>query len=727
MKSLRPDHGDGQRSSKLVSAAAEALRLIKLGMRPVPVPYRTKTPLMAGWPSLRISKSDVSNYFDSKRQNIGVILGVNGLADIDLDCLEAIAAADGLLPSTDVVFGRESTPRAHRFYRLDEGIKSTRFKDPVDGGVILELRCLKSNGKLGLQTIVPPSRHPGGERIRYDSRGEPASIKSKDLLQATKEIAAATLLARHFPNDRGGRNEIFLALGGTLARQGVALENTIRVHQAVYRILWTEAPDLDQAEREVRASYSKVKASESVTGYTRLAELLPSPVVRRALEWLGARADLEPASPGNPPLTDLGNAQRLVQRHGLDILWCEDWRTWLVFDGRCWVRDNKQAVRAFAHDTVRAIYQEASQHTDPNHRKGLADHARRSENRQRIEAMISEARPMRACTPGQFDQDRWLLNVQNGTLDLRTGELRPHLREDLITKVSDVEYDPEAKCLRWKRILKEVFAPHPDIAPFIQRAVGYSLTGDTREECLFLLHGTGRNGKGTFIRTVAEILGDHAGTADFSAFISKRDDGPRDDIASMRGKRLISAQESREGAAFSEAILKWLTGGDRVRARALYENSSEFDPAFKIWLATNHKPVIRGTDPAIWSRIKLIPFEVSFEGREDKCLKEELKQELPGILAWAVRGCLRWQKDGLRFPESVRNATTEYRNESDQVGRFLDEQCNLDAALNAKTKASKLYLEYQSWCDRNGEEKLTATAFGRQLTERGKRKKNTAK
>src|ERR1043166_3394297 len=351
------------------SAGAEALRLIEDGMHPVPVPYQEKAPVMPGWPELRIDKNQVSAYF-AKRQNIGIVLGVNGLADIDLDCQEAITAADELVPATDFVFGRESTPRAHRFYWLDTGVKTKRFRDPVDDDVLLELRCLKSNGQVGFQTIVPPSRHPCGELIRYDSRGEPANVKSDDLVRAAKWTAAVALLARHFPGEKSGRNETFLALSGTLAHAGFPLELAIHVHQAIYRVLWNDASDLDQAAREVRASYEKFNSGASVTGFTRLAELLPQIAVRQALEWMGASGG-GTASLDDIPFTDLGNAQRLIQRHGDDILWCEDWRNWLVFDGRRWLRDNKQAVRALAHDTVRAIYQKASQITDPDQRKAL--------------------------------------------------------------------------------------------------------------------------------------------------------------------------------------------------------------------------------------------------------------------------------------------------------------------------------------------------------------------
>jgi putative DNA primase/helicase len=255
-------------------------------------------------------------------------------------------------------------------------------------------------------------------------------------------------------------------------------------------------------------------------------------------------------------------------------------------------------------------------------------------------------------------------------------------------------------------------------------AAGYSLTADTREECLFLLHGTGRNGKGTYLKLLAAILGEYAGTADFSTFVATRDDrAPRDDVANMHGKRFIAAQESREGAALAESLIKWLTGGDAVRARRLYENSWEFDPTHKLWLATNHKPIIRGTDPAIWSRIRLIPFDVSFEGKEDRTLKTALMDELPGILAWAIEGCLRWQEEGLPLSASVEKATREYRDESDQLGRFIEERCIVGEFVSVLGRV--LYSSYKTWAHDAGEPDLTETAFGRRMTEKGFQKRHT--
>ncbi len=417
--------------------------------------------------------------------------------------------------------------------------------------------------------------------------------------------------------------------------------------------------------------------------------------------------------------TDYGNAERLVANHGDDIRFCHVWKKWFHWDGMRWAIDETGEVVRLAKATVRRIYHEAGKIEDKTSRKATARWAWESEKASRIGAMmrLAQSEPGIPVRPEELDSDEWLLNCANGTIDLTTGDLRPHRRKDMMTKLVPVNYDPSAICPRWRLFLQEVFEPHPDLIDFIQRAAGYSLTGDTREECLLLLWGSGRNGKGTLIKTLGSMLGDYAETADFSAFVQRRNDhGPRDDIANMKGKRFVSAQESHEGAALAESLIKWLTGGDRVRARRLYENSYEFDPTHKTWLATNHKPEVRGADPAIWSRIKLVPFEVSFDGREDKTLKQTLLNELPGILTWAVEGCLEWQKQGLNFPSSIIEATGDYRHESDQVARFVEDCCVVGDSV--QVKARRLYKAYREWVEEMGEKTLSETAFGRRITQR---------
>jgi putative DNA primase/helicase len=257
-----------------------------------------------------------------------------------------------------------------------------------------------------------------------------------------------------------------------------------------------------------------------------------------------------------------------------------------------------------------------------------------------------------------------------------------------------------------------------DIIGFLKRAVGYSMTGDITERSIFLLHGIGSNGKSTFINAISNILGDYGQSASFTSFISKKNTYIPNDIARMQGKRFISSLESEEGTQFSEALIKQLTGGDTITARFLNREFFDFKPQFKLWLAANHKPTIKGTDNAIWLRIKLIPFDVIIpEFEQDRYLGDKLEKELPGILNWAVAGCLEWQKEGLKVPEGVSFATQNYREEMDILGIYIKERCIVNPMVSASSH--DLFNDYKMWCEESREKALTQNRFGRKMTERG--------
>jgi putative DNA primase/helicase len=321
--------------------------------------------------------------------------------------------------------------------------------------------------------------------------------------------------------------------------------------------------------------------------------------------------------------------------------------------------------------------------------------------------------------------------VKNGVLDLRTGELREARREDLLTKQCAVEFDASARCPEWEKFLARIL-PDPAVRGFVQRALGYALTGDTREQCFFLLHGTGANGKSTLLNAVKALLGDYAQQSPACAFMAQRQPNggaATPEIARLRGARFVSSIETEDGQRLAEELVKTLTGQDTVTARHLYSEHFEFQPAFKLWLAANHRPTIRGDDYAIWRRIRLVPFAVQIpEHERDKELPETLLAEAAGILAWLVRGCLSWQRDGLGEPEAVRTATQEYRDEQDIIAEFLDDACVLEP--QASETAGRLYGAYRQWAESAGHRGvMTKTKFGRRLTdsERGiERVKGTA-
>ncbi len=435
-----------------------------------------------------------------------------------------------------------------------------------------------------------------------------------------------------------------------------------------------------------------------------------------------------PATPQFQPtlfifnLTDLGNAERLVQRHGADLRYCYPWNKWVVWDGRRWTTDNTGEIKRRAKETVRSIYAEAASAEDDNKRRDIAKHAKASEATARITALIELAASSLPILPEDLDADPLLLNCENGTLNLRTAELQPHRRDHFITKLVPVEYDTSAICPRWNDFLHQITGGKVQLIGFLQRAIGYALTGDTREQALLILHGPGANGKSTLIETLMILLADYAQQTPTDTLLMKKAGAVNNDLADLRGARLVAAVEADEGRRLSEALVKQLTGGDQVTARRLYENSFTFRPQFKIFLATNHKPIIRGTDNAIWRRIRLVPFDVTIPpAQQDKTLPAKLRAELAGILAWAVRGCLEWQRDGLGLPEEVKAATEDYRAEMDVLADFLSECCT--ATPEAETKSQSLYEAYEKWCKQSGEQALSQKLFALRLNERGLEKR----
>ena len=416
-------------------------------------------------------------------------------------------------------------------------------------------------------------------------------------------------------------------------------------------------------------------------------------------------------------LTDLGNARRLVEAHGADLHYTEA-HGWLVWDDRRWARDDTGEVMRRAKATALALYREAIAISDPEQRKPMLAHARQSQNVARLNAMITLARSESeiVLTARQLDADPWLLTVANGTLDLRTGDLRPQRREDLITKLAPVAYDPEAQCPTFGGFLGRV-QPNPEMCTFLQRIGGYALTGDTREQVLFIFSGQGANGKSTYLETIRKVMGDYALATRPETFLAKRGDAIPNDVAALHGARFVFAVEPEAGRRLAEGLVKQLTGSDTVVARFFYKEFFTFHPIFKLVISANRKPAVRGTNHAIWRRIRLIPFGVTIpDAEQDKTLPAKLEAELPGILRWLVEGCLAWQREGLTPPAAVLDATERYREEMDRLADFLAERCVFDP--NARVGRTDLYETYLASCQHR-EKPLSRAEFAEALEERG--------
>lgn len=416
-----------------------------------------------------------------------------------------------------------------------------------------------------------------------------------------------------------------------------------------------------------------------------------------------------------PKFSDLGNAKRLVRLHGPNIRYCHPWRKWFTWDGKRWAVDQTGELLYRAKDTIEKLWNEVANSSD-DERKAIANHALQSEAAQRITAMVklAESEEGVPILPNVLDRDPWLLNCTNGTLDLRTGQLRPHRQSDNITKLCPVAWNPEAPCELWDRFVARILAENGALISYVQRLCGTWLTGDVSEQLVHVFYGTGANGKSVFLGAMQGILGtDYSMKAAADLLMAKQTTHPTE-RADLFGKRLACCIETEAGRRFNESLLKDLSGGDRQRARRMREDFWEFEPTHKLVVAVNHKPIVRGTDHGIWRRLRLVPFTVTIPDEEqDKQLPEKLVAEYPGILAWAVRGCLDWQKNGLRCPDEVKVATEEYRDQQDVLGEFIRECC-----VTAPTESARATDLWKAFTEYTGS-KISQTKFGNALNERG--------
>ncbi len=415
--------------------------------------------------------------------------------------------------------------------------------------------------------------------------------------------------------------------------------------------------------------------------------------------------------------TDMGNAERLINRYGEYLRYCYETGYWLVWSGKVRAKDTGAQIMALTKETVRSIYTEAANTTDDHQRGKLAEHAQRSESESKLHAMIALAKDLVPISIQDLDSNKMLFNCQNGTIDLRTGILNPHKRDDLITLISPVEYDPNAHSDLWEQHLLRVTGNSRELIAYLQRVFGYCLTGETKEQVIFFVFGPTKTGKSKTIGAIEWVLGDYAKQTPSETLLLKKYSG-HSDKARLVGSRMVVAVEAERGERLASASIKNMTGGDRMAARFLYKENFEFEPTFKIFLIANDKPLIRGEDSAMWERVKLIPFKQFIPLAErDKDLGEKLKEEGKGILAWMVKGCLDWQKHkDLLQPEQVTTETAIYRNEMDILADFIDDCCI--AERTAKVAHSDLYQAYEEWCHQNDEEPIAKRTLTLELQSR---------
>ncbi|MHB9031908.1 MAG: phage/plasmid primase, P4 family [Anaerolineae bacterium] len=624
--------------------------------------------------------------------NIAIATGQSKLVVVDIDTKGEF---DGWDSWHDLLakLGRE----------LDE---TPTVNTPTGGGHVYFAytgnRLRNSAGKLGPgldiraaggYVVAPPSLHPNGKHYTWEVGYAPDEMPLLTLPGALEELLAAKRVdpgpstAQGAVIQAGSRNVTLTSLAGSMRRRGASPEAIVAA------LLVENATCNPPLERE-----------EVLTIAASVARYEPNQEERA---------------------TDLGNARRLITLHGQDMHFCDPLGGWYTWCGMRWQPDNTGIVERYAKDVSAALYAEAAVVQDADLRKDLAKRALRAESARAKRDMLDLAwsEPGIPLPPDAFDRDPWLFNCLNGTIDLRTGELHAHDRNDLITRMAPVHYDPEATLPLWDRFLDTATNGDRELQGFLMACAGYSLTGSTAEEKLLFVYGPAATGKSTFIEAVKRVFGDYAATAAFDSFlIQDHNGGPRDDIARLTGARLVSSVEVDKGKRLADSLVKQITGGDMVTARFLYHRAFEYTPQFKLWLVANDAPRVADSDSGLWRRILRVPFAHQIpEAERDPNVKAQLTNlELagPAILAWCVKGCLEWQRSGLLVPTSVRESTEAYRAENDPLREFYTECCFFDPQAQATREA--VWNAYQRWANENGERwKVTNRELADRLRRRG--------
>lgn len=659
---------------------------IEQGFAILPLRPKSKVPATAhGKKDASSDPVQVAAWFPSDtNRNIGILTGERSrLLVLDIDprnggdaSFERFERTFGPLPPTKrAITGGGGF---HLFFRLPEGTTGVADRPNVAGHPGLDV---KANGYV----VAAPSVHPvTGEAYAWDAVDlaiADAPSHLIELAQGGKRIKPVASMSASVIAE-GGRNSAMCSLAGSLRARGLG-EEALRAALL--------------AENQVRCD----------------PPLEPSEIERIA------RSVARYAAESHHPDTDVGNARRLVDALEGKARFDHASRTWFTFDGRCWRRDADGAIIREAKRVGDRLLAAAQVINDHDSRKRRIAFALKSQASTRVRAMVelAQSEPGIPVAADAFDRPAHLLNARNGTIELRSGELLPHDSGHLLSRMIDIDYAADATCPTWERFVSEVFQSDAELIDFAHRVIGYCATGETREQMFLILHGDGANGKSTLLKAISDALGPYASHTPTET-LTVRNSGQSNDIARLMGARFVTASEADSHQRLNEGFIKQVTGDEPITARYLYGEFFTFQPVFKLALATNALPAVNGADPALFRRLRLIPFDRVFSAAEqDKGLGAKLASELPGILAWIVRGAVKWYADGLTTPVAVLHAGAEFRADSDTVNAYIEDRCEL--AAGEVIQASHLFGDYRRFTDNAGRDPLNQTAFGRALTRRG--------
>jgi len=620
------------------------------------------------------------------------------ILSIDLDTpeagkfLEELETQHGLLPGTRHI---ETSPGRRQIHMLVPDGVSTKTTAGFRGVPGFDVR-----GDGGY-TILPPSiHHKTGKQYQILIDSPLAEAPHWLLVMVAKQKSTNDRdRSAGEPIPEGQRNTTLTSLAGSMRRVGFSeaaiLEALLEENQ---RCL----PPLSEHEID--------QIAHSVARYDPTAKTVP----RR-----NSRGDVvePPVATLNDlcrqAFNDFGNAQRFITMYGENVRYCTPMKKWLIWDGGRWKIDEKDKIRELVQEVMLAFVHQAVTAGDD----AMMRFAGRSLNSQRLSSALRETQPLLAVHPDDLDKNPCLLNCLNGTVELTSGKLREHRRDDLITKIVPHEYDPHAPCPKFLAFVEGTLGP---LVPYVQRALGYSITGLTSEKKAFLCLGPTDTGKTTLLNLFRSLFDEYATLILIDALMQRdEDNNSRADLADLRGVRFAMTSETEEGQRLREGKLKRITQGQgRIKAVRKYENPIEFTETHKLWIDANHRPVVRGTDNAIWNRLSPIPFDRPLaESEIDRSLPAKLHEEAQGILAWVIQGSLLWFREGLGKPPEIESTRTTWRLEMDRLGAFRESCCTRGPGFSVQ--ARPLYKEYRRWAEEAGERPMTETMFGLRMKEAG--------
>ncbi len=616
-------------------------------------------------------------------------------------------------------------------------------------------KVCKDKRRLYFLPVVPPERKDQYQVWTND--GElfdptpylPAQEAKKERTPASSEHKVD--LERLFSGDveDGNKHLAFTTLTYRMRKEDVPLETAELLLEQVIKSFPEDRfkekshdKVFKKYQRDLQKVYDKEETDPNFDNGKRInGHVAPSNVDRETGEVYEQSASSAPYK-HKFNLTDLGNTERMLASFDGDLRYISAWKRFLVWDGKRFLVDERgeAPVMARAKKVVRGMWRDVADMPDETPVEKLAvsefkSYIGKCESKAKLESMIALAKKDMSVSiaTDELDVNPWLFNVANGTIDLKSGSIRPFSKNDLITKMVEIPYDANAICDRWNAFLLSVFGGDKELARFIYRAIGYSLTGDIREHALFFLFGGGSNGKSTLMDVLMHLMGDYSKRLNADSLMLTRfanQNGPTPEIAKLKGARLVAVSETSSTGKLDESKVKDLTGGDRITACMKYGDPFEFDPTHKLWMSGNHKPDIANNDEGIWRRIYLIEFKESFTDdapddahRKDRTLPYVLRSELPGILTWAIKGCLDWQNKGLNPPQRVLDAVAEYRTSQDVMGDFIT-QCTTKGE-NEFCKTSEMYAAYKSWSLDNGLHPVSSKKFHPNMESRGYRRSET--